>query len=716
MKRAVAYVVFVLAISISAAVAGKVNGQQDDKPKDQNGVQQGDKPKVKFRKVEADAIPGQYIVGLVEDVKIEDIEKVADELIAKYGGSINIDNEIVMETKQADGSLKKEVVRPGRKAVYKKKSLKGFHALMTEEQAKALSEDPKVEYVKEVGVSKPTGGLSVPAGTLAPDRIKPKTNPQDNLNLEPNSPATDQVGVDYTLDRIDTVSRVYNNTYKYYTSGSGVRLYLIDTGINLAHQEFKIGDTIVHIVPPETNPDCNGHGTAVASLAAGKNLGVAKLAKIIMLRVSRSCSGLSSDPDILRALDFVESDSQANRPTPSVLNMSVIRHDPSHQAVDLENTVLELIRDFNVPVVAAAGQTTNGTIAGRQQDWLYGRVGGTTTVGMTDSLDRKVDRLTNVIDTAYGSFIDLFAPGGPNFNFNPATGVLVANAQTVSGYVRNGIGTSAAAPLVAGVTAQYLENNWFARAAQPKQAILDFTTKNLLTGLRQDVGGGNPDPNKLLYEPFAMPACVNAASFARGTAPDSLASLFVQFNIFPGNFIKIGDSGFLPITQVTPIQANFYVPALTTPGTVPTVKFYATATESSYIGNGTIVINSLAAGLFTVNGSGTGLASGQLLRVNKANPSQQIYETLTAEGNIINTTTEDNYLILYGTGFRAASSFTVQFDGINIPVTFAGAQGSPGLDQVNAGPLGENLRGRINKDVRLTANGQIANIVKASFR
>ena len=86
-----------------------------------------------------------------DDVKMEDIEEVADELIAKYGGSIHMDNEIVVDTKQADGSIKSEVVRPGRRAIYKKKSRKGFHGVMTEEQAKSLSEDPRVDYVTEIG-------------------------------------------------------------------------------------------------------------------------------------------------------------------------------------------------------------------------------------------------------------------------------------------------------------------------------------------------------------------------------------------------------------------------------------------------------------------------------------------------------------------------------------------------------------------------------------
>src|SRR5215813_5586579 len=148
-----------------------VSAQQDNNPKDgkdnQPRIRQDNQPKVKFRKVEG-AKPGEYLVYFTDDVKMEDIEKVADELIAKYGGSIYMDNEIVEDTKQADGSVKREVIQPGRRAIYKKKSRKGFHGVMTEERAKSLSEDPRVDYVIEIGVSK-IGGTLFPGGILFPD-------------------------------------------------------------------------------------------------------------------------------------------------------------------------------------------------------------------------------------------------------------------------------------------------------------------------------------------------------------------------------------------------------------------------------------------------------------------------------------------------------------------------------------------------------------------
>jgi len=183
MKSVAIYLIVIFVIWISAAVAGRGNGQQNDNPKvpktDKLGVLQDDKPKGKFRKVDADAVPGQYLVYLTDNVNMEDIEQVSDELIAKYGGSIYMDNEIVEDTKQADGSIKREVISPGRRAIYKKKSRKGFHGLMTEEQAKSLSEDPRVDYVMEIGVSK-VGGESILPRVLTPETNKKVTKPHDN--------------------------------------------------------------------------------------------------------------------------------------------------------------------------------------------------------------------------------------------------------------------------------------------------------------------------------------------------------------------------------------------------------------------------------------------------------------------------------------------------------------------------------------------------------
>jgi uncharacterized protein (TIGR03437 family) len=73
------------------------------------------------------------------------------------------------------------------------------------------------------------------------------------------------------------------------------------------------------------------------------------------------------------------------------------------------------------------------------------------------------------------------------------------------------------------------------------------------------------------------------------------------------------------------------------------------------------------------------------------------------------------YVSLYATGLRgAASSLTCTVGGVPVPVTYAGPQGMPGLDQVNIS-IPAALRGRGAVDVVVSASGQASNAVRLAF-
>ena len=94
--------------------------------------------------------------------------------------------------------------------------------------------------------------------------------------------------------------------------------------------------------------DCNGHGTHVAALVAGKTYGVAKGATVYSMRVF-GCSGEGSFVNVLLGLDHVmkQTDDKNRR---IIINMSL--RGPFSQAVD---DAVRDATDQGILVVAAAG-------------------------------------------------------------------------------------------------------------------------------------------------------------------------------------------------------------------------------------------------------------------------------------------------------------------------------------------------------------------------
>src|SRR5262245_48683530 len=66
---------------------------------------------------------------------------------------------------------------------------------------------------------------------------------------------------DWALDRIDQRNGPLNNAYSYTTTGAGVHIYLVDSGIRLDHAEFAGRLTVDadYVVPNGLGIDCNGH-------------------------------------------------------------------------------------------------------------------------------------------------------------------------------------------------------------------------------------------------------------------------------------------------------------------------------------------------------------------------------------------------------------------------------------------------------------------------
>ena len=283
--------------------------------------------------------------------------------------------------------------------------------------------------------------------------------------VEPDRPvhlADLQTGATWALDRIDQAALPLSGSYAYASTGAGVHVYIIDTGILPTHAEFsgRVGAGYSIIDDGHGTDDCNGHGTHVAGVVGGKTYGVAKGVTLHPVRVF-SCTGGGSYSGILAAIDWVT----VNRVRPAVANMSL-----SGVHLDFIDDAVQRSINAGVTYVVAAGNNATDACT-----YSPASAAQALTVAASDTRDRRAS-FSNV-----GSCVDLFAPG-----------VNVTSAWVGSdGATKTMSGTSMASPHVAGAAALYLSAHPSASGAEVTRVILGSATR--------DVVGDPGAPNLLLF-------------------------------------------------------------------------------------------------------------------------------------------------------------------------------------------------------------------------
>jgi subtilisin family serine protease len=366
--------------------------------------------KDKLRKV-SNKIENNYIVVLDDEVVGERgpfsiAPYIASELATNHGGKL--------------------------KHVYQN-ALNGFAVEMTEAQAEALSNDFRVKFVEEDGVVQADATQSNPP---------------------------------WGLDRVDQRNLPLNAIYTFNWTGSGVRAYVIDTGIRTAHNQFGGRASNVFDAFGGSGADCNGHGTHVAGTIGGSTYGVAKSALLRGVRVL-DCNGSGSNSGVIAGVDWVRS----NHIAPAVANMSL-----GGGASSALDTAVNNLHNANVTIAVAAGNN-NGANACNVSP---ARAANAITVGSTTQSDSR-SSFSNI-----GTCLDIFAPG---------SGILSAwwTSNTATATLS---GTSMASPHVAGAAALYKQANPSASSTTIRNALVN----NATTGVLSNVGTGSP--NRLLYTRF----------------------------------------------------------------------------------------------------------------------------------------------------------------------------------------------------------------------
>jgi subtilisin family serine protease len=402
-------------------VPSSTSGSSDKTINLQEAQDKGEGIVEKFRRAER-PVRNQYIV-------------VLNDLAAGPKGEHSLVPTLAANLKAIHGGTVNRVYR---------NALSGFSMKLSEAAARRLSLDPRVAYVEE----------------------------DSEISL-----STTQAGATWGIDRIDQRNLPLSTTYTYNSTGTGVKAYVIDTGIRATHQDLAgrvlAGTNTVDATP--STEDCNGHGTHVSGTIGGTTFGVAKNVTLVAVRVF-GCGSSTTISAIIAGVDWVTGDHQAGQP--AVANMSL----GGGANATLDTAVRNMIAD-GVSAAIAAG---NGNIFGfpvNSCNQSPARVAEGITVGASDINDAKAS-FSN-----YGTCVDLHAPG-----------VNILSSWSTADNATNTIsGTSMASPHVAGVAAQYLQLNPAATPAQVQQAIKDLSTKGVVTGTGGGLFGGATPNNHLLF-------------------------------------------------------------------------------------------------------------------------------------------------------------------------------------------------------------------------
>lgn len=364
-------------------------------------------------------------------------------------------------------------------------------ANITPSQSKALMQDAAA--VRAVTANRPykndlskvysrTSKRQVPAVDYQKSRLKKR----DSLTVVKQSPADPSLAF-LSTTRLPPGTSKPRYTYSFFSyAGKGVRVYLIDSGLDYFNFEFDhLEDVNVELYPrlewlfaedvsaQKGDMDGEGHGTCISSKIAGKSCGVAKEASLVMAKTSLS---LGSFLDVLgKVIQHIQTRMDTWGWT--VVNISAgwtfLNPSSDPNVIKMRDYIATLTNDYQVVVVVSAGpdyQNNFGNI--NTYPALFSLDHSIITVGAVRSIH------TNDDGASYGQRYPWSRGGNALTVSAPGFGTCsTTNDVTLNDWE----GASFAGAVVSGLVATFLAipvlHNYFATQASIPAAVRDYVEK-----------------------------------------------------------------------------------------------------------------------------------------------------------------------------------------------------------------------------------------------
>ncbi|KAI2636602.1 peptidase S8/S53 domain-containing protein [Hypomontagnella submonticulosa] len=298
------------------------------------------------------------------------------------------------------------------------------------------------------------------ASSLSAEELEALQNNDDVDFIEQDAIVTikaTQQNADWGLARLSN-SEPGSTTYTYDDSaGTGTCAYVIDTGIDVTHEEFEGRAKFLQNFADSDDTDGNGHGTHVAGTIGSKTYGVAKKTSLFAVKVL-DASGSGTNSGVIAGMDFVAQDAGGQDcPKGVVVNMSL----GGSKSTAVNSAAASIVDAGLFLAVAAGNEAADASTSSPASEESACTVGATT-------IDDELASYSN-----FGDIVDILAPGTDIESTWPG-----GETNTISG-------TSMASPHIAGLGAYYLGLD-----ASPVAQLCDYIGQTALSGVLSDVPSG----------------------------------------------------------------------------------------------------------------------------------------------------------------------------------------------------------------------------------